>query len=67
MVPTPQITNKVNTSVGVEMTLESIFIGHIATDEDGSLKIKLIEEFSDSKVLLDFMQAMAAARAKSSL
>lgn len=34
------------------------------TDEDGSLKIKQIEEFTDSKAHLDFVQAVMAARAK---
>jgi len=43
---------------------ESIFIGHIVTDEDGSLKIKHTEEFTDSKTYLDVMQAVAAAKAK---
>ena len=46
------------------MTRESIFIGHIVTDEDGSLKIKQIEEFTDSKGYLDYIQAVAAAKAK---
>ena len=46
------------------MIRESIFIGHIVTDEDGSLKIKQIEEFTDSKAHLDVMQAIAAAKAK---
>jgi len=45
------------------MIRESIFIAHIVTDEDGNLKIKQIEEFTDSKSLLDFMQAVAAAKA----
>jgi hypothetical protein len=31
------------------------------TDEDGSLKIKKFEEFTDSKSYLDFAQAIAAA------
>jgi hypothetical protein len=46
------------------MNRESIFIGNIVTDEDGSLKIKQIEEFTDSKSYLDFIQAIAAAKAK---
>ena len=47
-----------------EMTRESIFIKHIVTDEDGSLKIKLVEEFTDSKAYLDAIEAVAAAKAK---
>jgi hypothetical protein len=56
--------HKVNTSFGVEMNRESIVITHIVSDEDGSLKIKKIEDFTDSKAELDFVQAIAAARAK---
>ena len=65
MVPAPQVTNRVGTAVGVEVVRESIFIGHIVTDEDGSLKIKQIEEFTDSKAYLGgVVQAIAAAKAK---
>ena len=46
------------------MIRESIFIKHIVTDEDGSLKIKAAEEFTDSKAYLDAIQAVAAAKAK---
>ena len=60
----PQLTNKANTSIGVQLIRESIFIGHIVTDEDGSLKIKRTEEFTDSKTYLDTTQAIAAAKAK---
>ena len=59
-----QMTNKTKTSIGVEMSRESIFIGHVVTDEDGSLKLKQVEEFTDSKTYLDFTQAIAEARAK---
>jgi len=52
------------TVVGVETTRESILIDHIVTDEDGSLKVKHVEEFTDSKSHLDFMQAVVAATAK---
>ena len=61
---TPQVTNHASTSVGVEMNRESIFIGHIVIDEDGSLKIKQMEDFTDSKAHLDFKQAIAEAKAK---
>jgi hypothetical protein len=58
------MTVLVGTSIGVEMTRESIFIADIATDEDGSLKIKRFEDFTDSKAHLDFYQAIAAAGAE---
>jgi len=54
----------VKTVVGVEAIRESIFIDHIVTDEDGSLKIKHVEEFTDSKAHLDFVQAVVAATVK---
>jgi len=59
-----QFTNKSKTSIGVDMIHEAITIAHIGTDEDGSLKIKKIEDFIDSKAYLDDMQAFAAAKAK---
>ena len=58
------MTHKMSTSIGVEMNRESIIIVHIVSDEDGSLKIKKYEEFTDSKAELDFVQAIVAARAK---
>ena len=61
---TPQLTTNAKTSVGVEMIRESILTGHIVTDEDGNLKLKQIEEFTDSKSFVDFVQAVTAARAK---
>ena len=58
------MTNKTKTSVGVDATLESIYISHIVTDEDGSLKIKQVEEFTDSKAFVEFIQALGAAGVK---
>jgi hypothetical protein len=58
------MTHKVKTSIGVETIRESILIAYIVTDEDGSLKVKRTEEFTDSKAELDFVQAITAARAK---
>ena len=46
------------------MTRESIYIAQIVTDDDGSLKIKRIEDFTDSKAHLDFVQAVTAATTK---
>ena len=43
---------------------EAVCIAHIVTNEDGSLKIKQVENFMDSKAHLDFVQAVAAAKAK---
>ena len=58
------MTHKTNTSLGVENIRESIFIAHIVSDEHESLKIKKIEEFTDSKAELDYVQAIAAETAK---
>lgn len=59
--PITQFTNKAKTLVGVDMSRESILIAQIAPDEDGSLKIKQLEEFTDSKLYLDFIKAVAEA------
>jgi len=56
-------TNDCKTSIGLDWQRESISIIHIVTDEDGSLKIKLLEEFTDSKTSLDVKNAIAAAKA----
>jgi hypothetical protein len=58
------MNHTVETSIGIENTRESIIIVHIVSDEDGSLKIKEHEEFTDSKAELDFVQVIAAAMAK---
>lgn len=52
------------TSSGVDVERESIYIIHIITDEDGSLKIIQFEEFTDSQVYLDLFQAAAEANAR---
>lgn len=46
------------------MNREMILIAQIVTDEDGSLKVKQLEEFTDSKAYLDFFKAIAAAKTK---
>ena len=38
-----------------------MFIVHIVADEDGSLKIKKLEDFRDSKVYSEIREAMTAA------
>ena len=63
MAYTSQVTSKIKTILGVELNRESIFIGDIVTDEDGSLKIKQIQQFTDSKDQLEFTQAIAGAKA----
>ena len=52
------------TSIGVERNRETILVLHIVSDEDGNLKIKHAEEFTDSKAELDFARAVAAAKAE---
>ena len=47
--------------MGLETTHESLFIAHIVTDDDGSLKIKQIEEFRNSKTYADLRESMGAA------
>jgi hypothetical protein len=42
---------------------ESIWTVGLVTDEDGSLKIKRVEEFTDSKAYLSMADATALARA----
>ena len=49
------------TKLGVDIDREAICIITVA-DEDGNLKIKRVDEFIDSKVHLEGMQAIEAAR-----
>ena len=49
--------------IGVDWTFESIIIFHIVSDEDGSLKIKTVERFFDSKTSIDIRKAFEAAGA----
>ena len=46
------------------MVYEAISIVDVVKDDDGSLKIKEIQEFIDSKAFLDSMAAFQAAKAK---
>lgn len=48
-------------SVKMETIHESLFILHFAPEEDGSLKIKKLEDFRDSKVYLEQGQSLMAA------
>ena len=45
------------------MDREMILIVHSAPDDDGSLKLKQVEEFTDSKAYLEFFKAVTAAKA----
>jgi len=45
----------------MDLTYEAITIAHVVTDEDGSLKIKKLEEFVDSNTLIDIIKAYEAA------
>jgi len=48
----------------VDLTRESTTTAHIVADEDGNLKVKQMEEFTDSTAHLDFVQAVTAAKVK---
>ena len=43
---------------------EAIYIVHFVTDDDGSLKIKQIDEFNDSKVYSDLGKTFAEVKAR---
>jgi hypothetical protein len=51
------------TKAGENPPYEAIVISTIAPDDDGSLKIKYMEEFVDSKTKLELLKAFAAAQA----
>ena len=48
-------------SLGIDTTSESIFILHTVADDDGSLKIKKLEDFHDSKAFSEIHKALMAA------
>ena len=43
---------------------EAVYIVHYVTDDDGSLKIKQIDEFMDSEVCSRVYKALAEAKAR---
>ena len=55
---------KAHTNVGIVINREAISIIHIVTDDDGSLKVKTLEEFADSKTHLESTKAMEEALSK---
>ena len=48
---------------GIDTKCEAIYITHFVTDDDGSLKIKQIDEFTDSNVYQGIHKALAEANA----
>ena len=48
-------------SLGIDTTNESIFILHTVADDDGSLKIKKLENFQDSKAFSEIHKALMGA------
>jgi len=55
-------TNEAKNPHGVKTLRESIYIIHV-TDKDGDLKIKQIEEFTDSKTYLEVIKSFEAMKA----
>jgi hypothetical protein len=51
----------VETTLEVEVLREAICIITIVTDDDGDLKILRIEEFVDSKIHIEVLQALEEA------
>ena len=49
---------------GIDTKCEAIFISHFVTDDDGSLKLKRIDEFTDSQVYAGVHKALAEANAR---
>ena len=49
---------------GIDTKCEAIYIAHFITDEDGSLKLKHVDEFTDSKVYSGLHKALAEAKAR---
>ncbi len=48
-------------TAGLDTPHGSILIVYIVTNDDGSLKIKQIDDFCDSKVYLDLSKSMGEA------
>ena len=60
---TLQFGVEAKTSIGVDLRREDIQIITVVTDDDGILKMKDVEVFVDSKAHLDFVTAVAEAKA----
>ena len=48
---------------GIDTKYEAIYTTHFVTDDDGSLKIKQVDEFTDSEVYSSVHKALAEAKA----
>jgi len=57
------LTTKAKGLLGLEMDREMMLISESAPDEDGSLKIKRLETFVDSKPYLEFLQTVTEMKA----
>jgi hypothetical protein len=62
VLPTPEFSHKAKASIGVEMDHQKILIVTMVTDGDGTLGMKRVEAFEDSKATLKFAKAVAEAR-----
>ena len=51
------------TKIGVWAWYEIMLTFHIITDEDGSLKVIRLDEFTDSKAWFDLSEAVEKAKA----
>ena len=49
---------------GLDTKCEAIYIDHFVTDDDGNLKLKQVDEFTDSKVYSGIHKALAEANAR---
>ena len=58
------MTTEIENPHGIDTKYEAIYITHFITDDDGSLKIKQIDEFMDSEVCSRVYKALAEAKAR---
>ena len=55
---------EVENPYGLDTKCERVYIVHFVTDDDGNLKVKQIDEFTDSKVYPGVLKALAEAKAR---
>ena len=58
------MTIEAENPIGLDTKGEAIYIAHIVTDDDGSLKVKQLDEFHDSNVYPGVHKALAEAKAR---
>ena len=58
------MTTEVENPYNLDTKCEAIYIVHFVTDDDGSLKVKQVDEFNDSKLYPAFHKALAEASAR---